>query len=168
MLEARPGHGEQATGSPSVLTQTPVGRGWTQGRLGTPHGETCSGSGGRLETMTFSWSLGQGCPGLTEGLYGGPSSPSAPIHIPSHSHHHPPAVFRVSHLTLPRAPSCCPTAPQLPSALDTEPTKALPTGFITSPSAALCPPIPPNNSPMPRAHHGTPRPAPGNAKKQKR
>ena len=109
------GHGEQAIGNPTVPTQTPAERGWTQGKAGDVSWRDGSGSGGgqeattfsgtslaaqwlRLcvsnaggmgsipgrgtkipytlchsqkkrnrETMIFSWSLSQGCPGPREG-----------------------------------------------------------------------------------------------------
>ena len=196
------GHGEQAIGNPTVPTQTPAERGWTQGKAGDVSWRDGSGSGGgqeattfsgtslaaqwlRLcvsnaggmgsipgrgtkipytlchsqkkrnrETMIFSWSLSQGCPGPREGCcwinLRAPCSPSAPIHNPqsfppspsctvqSQPHHPALSIFLLPH-----------PQPSSLKALDTEPTKALLTGFITTPSAALCPPTPPNNSPTP-------------------
>jgi len=107
--------------------------------------------------MIFSWSLGQGCPGLRAGCcwinLRALCSPSAPIHNPQ---------------SFPPSPSCTvqsqPPHPALrifllpnpqPSSLkvlDTEPTKALLTGFITSTHAALCPPTPPNSPPGSQFH----------------
>lgn len=108
------------------------------------------------ETMIFSWSLSQGCPGLREGCcwinLRAPCSPSAPIHnaqsfppspsctVQSQPPHPSLGIFLLPH-----------SQPRSLKALDTEPTKALLTGFITSPvqHSAL--------QPHPTTH---PRPAP--------
>ena len=113
------------------------------------------------ETMIFSWSLSQGCPGLREGCcwinLRAPCSPSAPIHnaqsfppSPSCTVQSQPPHPSLGIFLLPHSQPCS------LKALDTEPTKALLTGFLTGPSAALCPPTPPNNKPTPCTHHEQP------------
>ena len=48
------GHGEQAIGNPSVPTQTPAERGWTQGKAGDAPWRDGSGSEGVKEATMFS------------------------------------------------------------------------------------------------------------------
>ena len=84
-------------------------------------------------------------------------SPSAPIHnaqsfppSPSCTVQSQPPHPSLGIFLLPHSQPCS------LKALDTEPTKALLTGFLTGPSAALCPPTPPNNKPTPCTHHEQP------------